>query len=106
MLLPPSIKIGIHTFEVKLSEDLGDECMGEMCDIANTIKISKPVTRSRKLETFFHECLHAMLSGHTFRDEERILVILGQSLTQFISDNPTFMTDAVEYLSDPKKTLS
>jgi hypothetical protein len=105
-MLPKTIRIGAHTYDVQrvAPKKLGKEEMGETQDYLNRIRVLEDIPPTRELETFLHECLHAMLAGHEFQDEEAIVVILGEGLTSFLADNPTFVRSALRTLSDPKKT--
>lgn len=105
-MVPKSIKIGGHKFQVEAvsQKTLGEEYLGEMDEKTNTIKVACDIARSRQAETLLHECLHAMLTGHTFKEEEKIVVILSQGLTQLIKDNPRLFTKMIAALSDRKKS--
>jgi hypothetical protein len=39
-----------------------------------------------------------MLASHEFEDEEEIVGLLGDALTQFIKDNPAFIRHALKVL--------
>jgi len=73
--------------------------VGELDDERDVIRISKYASRSRKVEILLHECLHAMVAGRAFPDEEPIVVALGEALTQFFADNPILITKMLEELS-------
>jgi hypothetical protein len=105
-MLPRSIKVGAHTYKIKTAtrKELGPDLSAQVDTEKNTILITRYATRSRKIELVIHECLHAMIAGHDFKDEETILVILGEALTQFLADNPYFITEALKVLSDSKKS--
>lgn len=106
-MLPKSIKIGAHIYKIKTAtrKDLGPDTSGDIDNERNVIRIINHATRSRKIEILIHECLHAMLVGHEFPNDEDIVVILGEAITQFLADNPTFITEVVKELSDQEKTL-
>lgn len=105
-MLPKSVRIGAHVYRVRTStrKDLGPEVSGDVDNERNLIRVIRHATRSRKIEILIHECLHAMLTGHNFPNEEEIIVILGEAFTQFIADNPYFITEAVRVLSERRKT--
>ncbi len=105
-MLPKTLRIGAHTYEIKSAsrKELGEETSGDCDNELNIIRVTKNTTRSREIEILFHECLHAMLAGHDFKDEEAIVVILGEALTSFISDNSRFFTKTIRVLSDSKKS--
>lgn len=100
-MLPRSVKIGPHTFRIKmaLSRELGKETAGTMDSEKGIILISKYASRSRKVEILLHECLHAMIVERDFRNEEPIVVALGKALTQFFADNPVLIGKIMEELS-------
>lgn len=104
-MLPRSVKIGHCNYKIKMvpKKDLGKDELGEVDDSQNTIKVLSRMARSRKVEVLLHECIHAMLSGHDFKDEENIVVILGKGLSQFLADNPFFIVEALKILSAEKK---
>ena len=104
-MLPRTIQIGAHIYKIKMAlrKNLGKDVCGDSDHERNIIQVIKHATRSRKIEILIHECLHAMLAGHDFKNEEEIVLILGEALTSFISDNPYFLTEAIAVLSGPKK---
>lgn len=104
-MLPRSVRIGAHTYKIKTStrKDLGPDASGDVDNERNILRVIRHATRSRKIEILIHECLHAMLTGHDFPNEEEIIVILGEAVTQFLADNPYFITEAVKVLSNQKK---
>jgi hypothetical protein len=104
-MLPRSVKIGAHTYKVKSAtqRELGSDVAADMDSGTTTIRVLRRTTRSRKIELVIHESLHAMVAGHDFKDEEAILVILGEALTQFLADNPRFIAEALKVLSGSKK---
>ncbi len=106
-MLPRSVRIGAHVYKIKTGtrKDLGPDTCGDIDNERNIIRVIRHATRSRKIEILIHECLHAMLVGHDFPNEEEILVILGESVTQLLADNPHFITEAIEVLSERKKTF-
>jgi len=105
--LPKTARIGAHTYTVSTvpRNKLGtDEELGGMDPSTNTIRVADNTAPTREIETFIHECLHAMLTGHDFQDEEAIVVILGEGLTSFLADNPSFIRSALHTLSTKKKS--
>lgn len=104
-MLPRSVKIGAHTYKIKTGtrKDLGPETSGDVDNERNIIRVIRHATRSRKIELLIHECLHAMLVGHDFPNEEEILVILGETITQFLADNPYFIAEAMRVLSEEER---
>jgi hypothetical protein len=104
-MIPRSLKIGAHDYKIRtaLKKDMPPEESGNCDSEKNVITILRHAPRSRKIELILHESLHAMLAGHDFQDEEPIIVILGEALTQFLANNPHFITEAMSVLSDAKK---
>lgn len=100
-MLPRSVKIGAHTFQIKMAlrRDLPKDLVGQMDPERDIILINKYASRSRKVEILLHECLHAMLIGREFPDEEPIIVALEGSLTAFFADNPILIRKILEELS-------
>lgn len=105
-MFPRSLKIGAHVFTLKIAtpKELGENLVGDMDPEKNRIRIIRGTTRSRCVEIILHECIHAMLSGYEFKDEETITMVLGEALTSFLADNPRFITEVLRVLSDPKKS--
>lgn len=105
-MLPRSVKIGAHTYKVKMAsrKELGPNISADVDAEKNVLRIIRSATRSRKIELVMHESLHAMLAGHSFEDEEAIIVILGEALTQFLADNPYFIREALKVLSGSGKS--
>lgn len=101
-MIPPTLKIGAHTFLVHQVEknDLSDSNIAACIDRdRQIITIPADAPASRQLELTLHECVHAMLEGHDLGDkEELVCVLLGQSLALFIMDNPKFFSDALKTL--------
>lgn len=106
-MLPRSIRIGAHNYAIKNAtrKELGKGIQGDMDPSENVIRVIKHASVTRKIELLLHEVLHAMLSGHEFEDEEHIVCILGESITQFLADNPAFVTEALRILSEEKNFL-
>lgn len=105
-MFPRSVKIGAHIFKLKLAStrELGSDSSADTDVEKNIIRVSRYATHSRRVELLLHECLHAMFSRHDFKDEETICTILGEAFTQFLADNPRFITEALKVLSGSKKS--
>ncbi len=104
-MIPRSVKIGGHIFKIStVSKKFSDGSVGECDDSANTIKVLRTAARSRKAEIILHECLHALLAGTDFDQEEEIVNILGEGLAQMLKDNPRFFVTIMAELSTPKKS--
>ena len=101
-MLPKTVKIGSHVFRIKMCDkkDLAKDSVGGMHSDVNTIWVYRRLSRSRKVEVLIHECLHAMVNGREFPDEELIIQALGESLTQLFTNNPGFVRKLLKELSD------
>lgn len=106
-MLPSSIQIGAHRYDIKAvsKAELEKDTMAYVDNKRNVIRIDEEATRSRQIGSLLHECLHAMLTGFDFRDEERIVVVLEEALTRFLLDNPNFVQQASWILSDEKNNV-
>ncbi len=101
-MLPSQVKIGSHIFLIKMTDkkkELGKNTVGTMDSNTNTILVYKRLSRSRKVEILIHECLHAMVTGREFPDEEPIIQALGESLTQLFTHQPGFVRKLLKELS-------
>ena len=105
-MLPRSVKIGAHEYRIETAsrKELGPNSADVDVD-QNTIRIVRGVPRSRKVELVLHEAIHAMLPGEEFKEEEAIVLILGEAMTRFLADNPFFVVEALKILADRKKLL-
>ncbi len=102
-MLPKTIKIGAHTYRIKLVPDiLGGGTVGYHDPATSTIQIREDLPPSRLIESLIHESLHALVLGHEFKDEETIVTLLGEGLTALIKNNPELFVAAIRELSDPK----
>jgi hypothetical protein len=97
-MLPRKVQIKGHTYPVRHvgARKLGPDTFARLTH--DHIDIWKKATPVRKIECLIHEALHAMLTGHNFKDEETILTLLSEDLTQFIRDNPAFIRHALKTL--------
>lgn len=104
-MLPRSIKIGAHDYQIKTAtqKELGKDKSADVDDEKNIIRVYRYAARSRKIELVLHECLHAMLAGTEFKEEEAMILILGEALTRFLADNPYFVVESLKVLLDSKK---
>jgi hypothetical protein len=100
-MIPRSLDIKGQTYRIKHvnRKDLGKGNIAEVDHNFNIIRVYKRTAASRKIELLLHEALHAMLVGAEFKDEEAVVLILGQALTEFIKSNPVFIQYALQTLS-------
>lgn len=106
MPLPRRVKIGGHEVAIRLAsvQELGGkEYLGEYNPDTNSIRLKRTLAKSRRVEVLLHEVFHAILVGHKYFDDEALVVLLGEGLTQIIRDNPDFIRYCLELLSVPKK---
>ena len=103
-MLPDSIQIGACRYDIKAvpKSELDEGTVAYVDNIRNVIRISEEAARSRQIGSLLHECLHAMLDGFEFREEEKVVVVLEGALTRFLSDNPIFVRQASGELADEK----
>ena len=99
--------MGAHRYDVKAvpKEELDEAIMAYVDNKRNVIRINKEAARSRQIGSLLHECLHAMLDGYEFRDEERVVVVLEEALTRFFLDNPDFVQQASWALANEKNNV-
>jgi hypothetical protein len=83
--IPTSLKIGGHTYKVKIALDWRERADADgMCDnSSNTLFIYEKLSQSAKETTLIHEVLHAMNS--TMSHES--LDSLAEQLYQVLADN-------------------
>jgi len=102
-LLPDSIQIGAHRYRIEVVPP--EELNGSVADVdnkKNLIRVDEEASRSRQIGLLLHECLHAMVVGYDYKDEERMVITLEEALTRFIQDNPLFIQQACHDLADEK----
>lgn len=101
-MIPQTLRIRGHVYLIEQVDRrvLGDDRTAEVDNETNTISIVEGVAPSREIECLLHESLHAMLCGYCYdsKVEEDIIVTLGEALTEFIKDNPSFIRHALEVL--------
>ncbi len=104
-MLPTKVRIKAHTYRVKQvnSKDLPKDTDACVDCGTHSIRIYKRLQASRKIELLLHEVLHALLDGQEVPEEEKVVILASEGITQFIKDNPAFFEHALDVLSDPKK---
>lgn len=104
MILPKSIRIGAHDYQIEELEEVpnqdGEELLGCLLPGALLIIIESGLPNSRKAEVLIHECLHAMLSGTNQENEELMVGVLGEALCSFFKHNPTLVRTLLTALKD------
>lgn len=86
MKIPGKVKIGGHTLNVELSEDIGN--MGEWRSGKQVIKIYKDTCHSQREETLLHEIIECVNFTYELKLSHQKIQILGAVLHQIIIDNP------------------
>lgn len=105
-MIPRTLKIRGHVYKIEqvplktLDKEGADTDISALIDNnRNVLWLYKRAAASRKVELVIHEVLHAMVDGCGFKDEEAIISILGEGLTEFIKANPGFIRHALTILS-------
>jgi hypothetical protein len=95
--LPQTVKVGYQVVSVeyitRLTDDEGRALCGSFSGPEMKISIDSMLQGPRLLDTFLHECLHAMFylygwSSTENHDEESVAHCLGFGLTMLLQDNP------------------
>ena len=82
--LPKKVKIGAHTYEVVVTDDIfGSEELGKCLSITQKILILKGLSDTQTFSVFLHEAIHAMNTtiDHALMDS------LAEQISQFLLDN-------------------
>lgn len=102
-MLPRTLKIHGQTYKVRQVSQkvLGGDCMADVNNESNVIRIAKAAAPARKIELVWHEVVHALICGFPLGrdDEEGLVVMLGDALTTFIQANPVFIRHALKVLA-------
>lgn len=94
--LPDSVRIGPYDFAIEMMSPLESASRGDLWGECSTslMKISMSQefpSAAKAVDTFLHECLHALFWAAGIEDadkEERIVGHLGTALTGLHRDNP------------------
>lgn len=88
-MIPQRIKIGGHTFDVKLVESIAlrDECYGKMWLDKLEIHIDNSISESLQIETLYHEALHAISELNGLDLEENQVQCIAHGMFQVVKDN-------------------
>ena len=81
MKIPAKVKIGAHKYKIVFVDTLDGD--GNLDREKGIIYINKNLIETEKIETFFHEVIHAM-NGEL---DEVIIESLAQQLTAFLIEN-------------------
>jgi hypothetical protein len=90
-MLPKSVKIGAHTFQLKAAETevkMGRSHWGTVDFTTGVIAVVGGIPASRQAEVILHEMLHALLFGHSVKCEESLVSLLSEGLLTIFQDNP------------------
>lgn len=100
-MIPRTLTIHGQTYKLKQvsSKTLGTDCMADVDNETNTIRICKSASPTRKIELVLHEVFHAILCGHPLDSEEGLVVMLGDGFTSFLQANPAFISHALKVLA-------
>ena len=102
-MLPKTVKIGSHLYKVRILPPWEECTLGDNDCSVNLIRLREGLPASRQIETFLHECVHVMMEGHDFDQEEGIVSLVGEGMACLIQNNPEFFLAAIEELADPRK---
>jgi hypothetical protein len=99
--VPKSIVVGAYTYSVEVdqtaidaaSREQGTRLSGSADHLRQCIALDPSLGPDALAETLMHECLHAMFQqagchGMDNEDVERIVVLAGHQLVEFVRDNP------------------
>lgn len=70
--------------------------LGQWDPFRNRIDLQEEAPDDRKIETFFHEVVHSILTGYDKWDEELAANALGEGLALFIKMNPDVIRDILD----------
>lgn len=90
MRIPSQISLCGHTVKVKFKKSIivnGQECWGCYDDSTSTIYLKMKMDRTRKMEIFLHEAIHAIEHIHVLQLSEKSVKILGLEILALIRNN-------------------
>ena len=102
-MLPSSVKIGAHTFDVDETFPARHDGDCGAVDITSLkITVRKDIRPSIAWESFVHETLHAIriLNGTALSDEneeERVVQADGHLIFQFMKENPQVLKEIIAH---------
>lgn len=95
-----SVRLQGHNYKIKhLHPSKMPDLLAEIDQNEGVIHVRKGLPPSRKVECILHEALHVILGQLHVAKEERVCESIGEYLTQFIRDNPSFIRHALKTLS-------
>jgi hypothetical protein len=96
MKLPKTITVAGHTIKIVYKKALivnGVECWGVWSDDSHTIYLKSGMDRTRKLEIFLHEVIHAISDIHILSLSEKSVKLLALELLATIRNNKIQLLD-------------
>ena len=104
-MFPKYVKIGSLYYSIKpVSEDkLGDDNIGDIDKRHLCIQLHEDLKGGHVIETFLHECCHAILDDLELAEEERVVNLVSQAMVAGILDNPFIARLIVNKLLGEKK---
>ena len=90
--LPQRVYVGPHVYSIVREQDIksdeGRALWGQTRYANHQIAVDVNAPDDRAIETFFHECLHAIAATWTVRLKEREVVALSHGIVDFLKRNP------------------
>lgn len=94
--LPPTVRVGFRDIAVRvrpINHAIGEAQLGTYDGVDGVIWVSDGLDETLTVNVFLHELLHAMYDvGNADGDEEHIVTILANQMTQVWRDNPALRT--------------
>ena len=88
MKIPSELKIGAHTYKVRMMEFSEESCYGDEGFDPQEIRINKKLSETQKVATLFHEILGICNATMHGNDTMHALIeAQAQQLTQVLIDN-------------------
>lgn len=90
MRIPRQIIIAGHTIKIQYKKDMvldGSPIWGLYDDDRHIIHLSTGMEKSRKMEVFLHECIHAIDHIHNLGLTEKAVNLLGIELLAMMRNN-------------------
>jgi hypothetical protein len=105
MMFPKYVKIGAYYYQIKqVTEDkLEGDSVGDISLSDFVIQLWQDLPLILAIETFLHECLHAVLVDLEPPQEEGIVETIANALVMGILDNPALTRLIVNKLLSEKK---
>lgn len=90
MKIPKQITLCGHTIKIEYRKGLvvdGTECWGVYDDEKHTIYLKEGMDKTREMEIFLHEAIHAIGEIHVLSFSEKTVKILGIEILGLIRNN-------------------